>query len=70
MKKNTCLPYPIEGPYYDFLIQEDYQQDKSLIIFKLHHTLMDGVGVVTLISSLMDEFDRSAFLKYRSFSEF
>lgn len=29
---------------------------------------MDGVGIVGLISSLMDEFDRSAFLRYRSFS--
>ena len=38
------------------------------MLLKIHHAIIDGVGIVILMGSLMDNFDRKAFINYRSFT--
>jgi hypothetical protein len=40
---------------------EDYMPGKSLMIFKLHHTVTDGYGLMTFFSNIADNPDEINF---------
>jgi NRPS condensation-like uncharacterized protein len=42
----------INNPLWEIYYQEEYLGYDSLIIFKIHHTLSDGMGMMNLLSSM------------------
>ena len=41
-------------PIWEFRVIEDHTEDKSLIIYRIHHTVLDGVGFGCLMSTVND----------------
>jgi diacylglycerol O-acyltransferase len=41
-------------PLWEFRVIENYTADKSLIIYRIHHTVLDGVGFGCLMSTIND----------------
>ena len=44
----------INNPLWEFRIVEDYTSNTSLIIYRVHHSFIDGVGFGSLMSALSD----------------
>ena len=42
-------------PLWEFRVVENYTEDTSLILYKFHHSLMDGVGFASIMSSINDD---------------
>lgn len=45
---------PLNQPQWRLFLKENYQEDKSLFIFKIHHVLTDGYGLAVLVSKMLD----------------
>jgi hypothetical protein len=70
-KSTIAIPFPMEGPYYNFIIQENFNNtDHTLLIMHFSHTIIDGNGIVTLLSEIMDNFDRKVFINYRTYKPY
>ena len=41
-------------PLWEFRVIEDYTQDTSLIVYKIHHCFMDGIGFSSMMSAMSD----------------
>lgn len=41
-------------PHWDIRLLENYQSDKSVVFIRMDHSYVDGVGLVSLISCLLD----------------
>ena len=41
-------------PWWDINFLEDYSCDCSVVFFRVDHTFADGVGIISLISCLLD----------------
>mmetsp|Transcript_32588 Transcript_32588/g.28847 ORF Transcript_32588/g.28847 Transcript_32588/m.28847 type:complete len:177 (-) Transcript_32588:623-1153(-) len=46
---------PSDKPQWEIKFTEDYTDTTSLLFIKCHHSLTDGVGIVTLFAFLNDE---------------
>ena len=55
MCKETMIRDPMELPQWRLILKENYQKGKSLMILKMHHTMTDGYGVISLLSNMTDE---------------
>ena len=42
-------------PLWQFRVVENYTNSTSLIIYKIHHSVLDGVGLASLMSAINDE---------------
>lgn len=45
---------PLNLPQWRFFIKENYQEDKSLLILKMHHVMTDGYGIAFFMANVMD----------------
>jgi len=43
-------------------IVPDYDEKNSVMIWKSHHVIGDGIGVMTLLGTLSDEYDINNFI--------
>lgn len=48
-------PLNFSKPLWEFRLVENYANGKSVVFYKVHHSFMDGVGFVSLMSTLNDE---------------
>ena len=48
---------PMDTVQYKLILIPDYQEDKSIIILKSHHSLADGMGYASFMQSLNDKYD-------------
>ena len=55
MAKQMMTRDPFEIPQWRVFFQENYCQDSSLLLIKIHHTLSDGHGLLSYINSITDE---------------
>lgn len=53
-EKNLSEDIPKELSPWNFLFIEEYKEDQSAIILKSHHSLCDGLALVSLVLSLSD----------------
>lgn len=44
----------LDTPQWRLIYKENYQEDKSLLIMKIHHTVADGYGVLAFTASVAD----------------
>ena len=42
-------------PLWEFHVVENYSDDTSAVIFRIHHSLSDGVGIVSMMSCVNDD---------------
>lgn len=42
-------------PQWRLYLKENYKEGKSLLVFKSHHSISDGCGLVKLLGSVTDE---------------
>ena len=57
MSHLTTFRNDIDYLQYNFTLVPDYKYDESLIIFKLHHCLGDGLAVSAMFLKISDDPD-------------
>ena len=50
------------------MLKENFTEDKSLFIIKMHHIMSDGLGIVSFLSNLVDEYDPKILPPMKSFT--
>ena len=61
---------PLDTPQYRMWIYENYSDEESVIIFKEHHVMADGIGILEIIMLITDEFKPEAMIDFRPTSWF
>mmetsp|Transcript_20021 Transcript_20021/g.17692 ORF Transcript_20021/g.17692 Transcript_20021/m.17692 type:complete len:338 (-) Transcript_20021:27-1040(-) len=59
------VPIPLDSPQWKIWIYDNYSEDKSAILFKEHHVMADGLGLIEIILLLTDEFKPDAIIDFR-----
>ena len=57
-------PIPLDNPQWVIWIQEDYNEKESLIIYKQHHSMCDGISCMNYHIGQGDNFDQSALMPF------
>ena len=52
MEKISVLEFPKDLPQWEIYVWEKYQSNKAIIVGKMHHGLMDGMGFMMLLASI------------------
>ena len=55
--------FPANRPFWDFFFVSHYSADRSAVIFKFHHVLMDGLSAVSAITHCADANSSDVFYK-------
>lgn len=66
----SAVELPRESLQWEIYIWEKYQSDKALIFGKMHHSLMDGLGFVTLLASIDGDKNMKAIPQMRDINFF
>lgn len=53
--KEQAIRDPLDSLQYKFIFVPDYSESESLMIFKSHHVLCDGIATLVLTACLQDE---------------
>lgn len=56
---------PLSTPQWRMYIYENFSETESAILFKEHHCLADGVGILEIILLMTDEFRPEAIIDFR-----
>ena len=58
-------PLPLSSPQWRMWFYENYSDEESVIIFKEHHVMADGLGILEIILLMTDEFNPDALIDFR-----
>ena len=50
-----------DGPLYKVYLIPDYQQDRSALVFKIHHAVSDGLGIASMFLAFSGEYKSNQF---------
>jgi WS/DGAT/MGAT family acyltransferase len=53
--REASRPLPADRPPWQFLLVEDFEGESSALVVRIHHSLADGMALVSLMFVLMDE---------------
>ena len=70
LEKEINRVIPLNTPQYRMWIYENYNENESVIIFKEHHVMADGIGILEIIMLITDEFKPEAMIDFRPTSWF
>jgi len=59
------VPMPLSTPQYRMWIYENYSDTESALLFKEHHVMADGIGILEIIMLITDEFKPEAMIDFR-----
>ena len=62
---NVNIPLPLDQPQWRMWIYENYSETESAIMFKEHHVMADGLGILEIILTICDEFKPEAIIDFR-----
>jgi len=48
LAKEVNIRDPLGGPQYRFWFVEDYSETESLVMFKCHHAMADGIALILM----------------------
>lgn len=65
LAKEINIPIPWDTPQWRMWIIEDYNDRESAIMFKEHHVMADGIGILEIIMLMTDEFKPDAMIDFR-----
>ena len=51
-KSDIANPFDENGLFYKIIAVEDFSETESVIMFKCHHVLADGMSLIGLIASM------------------
>lgn len=54
MAKTQAVREPLDTLQWRAYYFEDYSPTESILVFKIHHSLADGIAIVLFYSNLMD----------------
>ena len=63
MTKWSQVKIPDQDAQWELLVNEDYDKNSSLLMWKAHHVLSDGIGLVMLLAYLNDELKPNTLIK-------
>ena len=58
LEKEVTIPFRDGSLFYKVFAVENYSATESVLIFKCHHALADGMSLVGLLKSLQDHYSR------------
>ena len=62
------VPLPMNKPQWMFYYQEEYLEDYSVILWKQHHSMADGVSSMSLVLAFGDKYDITTLIPIRKVS--
>ena len=65
LEKEINIPIPLDTPQYRIYIYENYSENESVLFFKEHHVMADGIGILEIIMLITDEFKPEAMIDFR-----
>jgi NRPS condensation-like uncharacterized protein len=66
VQDNANIKVPMDGPQWRFWAQDfedEHGRPKTIVFWKQHHGLCDGISVTMLMLAVSAEYDRSYFIK-------
>jgi NRPS condensation-like uncharacterized protein len=48
---------PLRMPQWRLFLKENFGEDKSIFILKIHHVMTDGYGIAVFLANVMDTYD-------------
>jgi len=54
-------PFKSNRPKYKWYIVSNYQETKTVAIIKIHHVIADGMGILTIVGNLCDDYSQISF---------
>ena len=57
-------PIPLDRPQWHIWVQENYQDKHTLLIYKQHHSMCDGISCINFHLGQGDNFDISALIPF------
>ena len=70
LAKEINIPISFDDVQWKMWIVEDYSDDEIAILFKEHHVMADGIGILEIIMLMTDEFKPEAMIDFRPTSWF
>ena len=68
LAKEQCIRDPYDHVQFKVILIPNYNDKESAFIFKAHHCLADGLGLITLLMNLQDKYDKTQLPSMRKFS--
>lgn len=65
LSKNINKPIPLSTPQWRMWFYENYSEEESVIFFKEHHVMADGLGILEIILLMTDKFNSDAVIDFR-----
>ena len=54
-----------DGLFYKLFIVEDFSERESVVMFKCHHALADGMSLIGLIASMQENYSKEMMYEFR-----
>jgi NRPS condensation-like uncharacterized protein len=58
-------PIPLDTPQFRMWIVENFTETESAVMFKEHHVMADGIGILEIILLIADEFNPDSMIDFR-----
>ena len=55
----VSTPFDKNGLLYKVFVVEDFSETESIVMFKCHHALADGMSLIGLIACMQDHYNIS-----------
>eukprot|EP00344_Euplotes_crassus_P007793 CAMPEP_0197016776 /NCGR_PEP_ID=MMETSP1380-20130617/79157_1 /TAXON_ID=5936 /ORGANISM="Euplotes crassus, Strain CT5" /LENGTH=357 /DNA_ID=CAMNT_0042443767 /DNA_START=231 /DNA_END=1305 /DNA_ORIENTATION=+ len=65
LSKTINDPIPLSTPQWRMWLYENYSETQSALLFKEHHVMADGLGILEIILLIVDEFKPEAIIDFR-----
>jgi len=65
MGKTCSIREEYDTVQYRFWLIPDFSKDRSVIIFKAHHSMGDGLSISTMFMQMNDTYDSSALSGFK-----
>lgn len=64
VEREVQIPFRSGELFYKVIAVQDFSETESVLIFKGHHALMDGVSIMQLFSSFQDKYDKDQLYEF------
>ena len=64
LEKEVTIPFHDDTLFYKVFAVENYSDRESVVIFKCHHALGDGMSLVGLLTSLQDHYSHDQLYEF------
>ena len=58
------IPFEDDGLQFKLFAVENYNEKESVLLFKCHHALADGMGLIGLTACLQDQYVKDQLFEF------